>query len=75
MTWYHPALAQGALRESDDEIRGLKAKNERLRSALTHCLTVLCEAGDLNNYRTLSDVELGKLWVATAKEAAEALNT
>lgn len=42
--------------------------------ALQQCLGLLCEAGNLNNYRTLSDAELGKVWVETAKAAAAVLN-
>ncbi len=44
-----------------------------LLAALTHCLGILCESGNLNNYRNLSDEELGKAWVAAAKEAAAAI--
>lgn len=32
MTWHHPALAKGALAESDVEIKTLRAENERLRA-------------------------------------------
>ncbi len=32
MTWYHPALAERALAESDTEITKLRADNERLRA-------------------------------------------
>lgn len=35
---------------------------------------LLCESGNLNNYRNLSDEELGKAWVETAKCTAEFLN-
>lgn len=42
--------------------------------ALKHCLGILCESGDLNNYRNLSDAELGRAWTETAKEATIALN-
>ena len=44
-----------------------------LVEALTHCLGLLCESGNLNNYRNLSDQELGRAWVETANEARAAL--
>jgi|SRR6185312_12608918 len=45
-----------------------------LYDALKLVLGVLCEAGDLNNYRNLSDEELGRVWITTAKHAGHLLN-
>lgn len=45
-----------------------------LYDALTLVTGVLCESGDLNNYRNVSDEELGRMWIETAKHAAHLLN-
>ncbi len=58
----HPDIAR--MRESAPE----------LYRALRQCLGVLCEAGDLNNYRNLTDEELGRVWIATARQAGNLLN-
>ena len=46
---------------------------KELVCALTQCLVLICETGDINNYRNLSDEELGRAWSGVAKMAAEAL--
>jgi len=58
-----------------------RAEIERLRMQLGRAIKLLkqntgllCESGNLNNYRNLSDEELGKAWVETAKRTAEFLN-
>ena len=64
-----------AERAGAEKMRALdEAVIEGMRTALTHCLGVLCEVADLNNYRNLSDEELGRAWNAAAKEAADALD-
>ena len=45
-----------------------------LYDALRLVTGVLCEVGDLNNYRNLTDQELGRMWVQTAKHAGYLLN-
>lgn len=45
-----------------------------LYDALKLVTGVLCESADLNNYRNLSDEELGRAWVETAKHAAHLMN-
>jgi hypothetical protein len=52
----------------------LIAAAPKLLKALNQCLGILCESGNLNNYRNLSDEELGKAWIEAAKHAAEVLN-
>jgi len=45
-----------------------------LYRALRRCLGILCESANLNNYRNLSDEELGRMWIATARQAGHLLN-
>jgi len=42
--------------------------------ALKQCAGVLVESGDLNNYRIMTDEELGRMWIACARNAAMLLN-
>lgn len=56
-------------------------RDERMRAhagdlydALKLVTGVLCESADLNNYRNLSDEELGRMWQDTAKHAGHLLN-
>lgn len=44
-------------------LRAVEADNARLRGALEVCVEVLCESANLNNYRNLSDEELGRAWM------------
>lgn len=44
-----------------------------LYTALTHALGVIVEFGDLNGFRNLTDAELGKAYLAVAKNASAAL--
>lgn len=60
--------------ELAEQIAAKDAKIAKLRLALTHCLGLLCESGNLNNYRSLSDKELGRAWIETAREAATVLD-
>lgn len=52
----------------------LRAENARLRKALTHCLGIIVEFGDLNGFRNMTDEELGRSVWTVAKEAADALS-
>lgn len=45
-----------------------------LYSALRQCVGILCEGGDLNNYRNMTDEELGRAWIAVARNAGMLLN-
>ena len=66
---FHPLYGEAA-----DEIVRLQMTLERAVKLLKQNGGLLCESGNLNNYRNLSDEELGRAWVATATLTAEFLN-
>lgn len=67
--------AEATLTAKDAIIAGLTAAAATLRVALAQCAGVICESGNLNNYRNLSNDELGKLWISAATFAADTLNS
>lgn len=57
-----------------DQVVVPKEQFDRAIKLLKQNTGLLCESGNLNNYRNLSDAELGKAWVETATRTAEFLN-
>lgn len=69
-----PARQDEAPKTDDQRECRLRDHAADLYDALKLTTGVLCESGDLNNYRNLSDDELGRMWIDTAKHAGHLLN-